>query len=224
MLKNTIISRKIMKFADKPKIGEYLAKTFSEINLRFEKHKRILDVGCGNGVYAKIFRDVFGLDTFGIDVYEHDDIKSIKGVKFKLGSIYDIKYKNGYFDYIFLHDVLHHIDEKDQSIDMHIKAMNELKRVVKKGGKIIIVEANRYNLLFYPHMVLMRKHAHWRQSYFRKIMKTSFPEDEYSTQMRVFESHYYPWGNRFWQLYENLIESLPIKKFHAYNLCIASKK
>src|SRR6185437_14172999 len=178
------------------KYGEFIAQTFTVLNIPFQKGKKILDVGCGGGEYCEVFSEFYDLDTYGIDIYKDEKIKNLKDIKFKTGSIFDIKFRNNYFDYVFLHDVLHHVDEKKQSKKKHKNALEELKRVTKKGGKIIIVEANRYNPLFYPHMVRMRKHDHWKQSYFNEIMREVFPPTEYETQYIYFEAHAYPWGRK----------------------------
>ena len=129
-------------------------------------------------------------------------------------------FEDNIFDYVFLHDVLHHIDEPKQRREKHIDGLRELRRVCKKGGFIIIVEANRYNLLFYPHMTLMKGHEHFKQSYFIDIIKELFKND--SIQFRFFEAHLYP--PRFlkmFKVYEKVIEKFSfLEPFLAYNVAI----
>ena len=120
-----------------------------------------------------------------------------------------------------LHSINHillniHIDEKNQNHKIHIQALNELKRVAKKNGYIIIIDGNRYNPLFYPHMVKMLNHNHWRQSYFKKIIKQVF----ITSQFKFFEAHNYPGWLKFWKIYEWLMENLIPEKFLAYNVAI----
>ena len=129
------------------KYGQYKNDIFNKLGFSFEKGKKILDVGCGNGSDGEVFIQEFGLDTYGIDIYEHENIHNVKGLKFKKAGIYQIPFPDNTFDYVFLHDVLHHIDEKHQSYNQHRKALLEVKRVCKKGGNIIIIEGNRYNPL-----------------------------------------------------------------------------
>src|SRR3989344_1744409 len=182
--------------------GQYKKDVFQKMGIAFKRSKQLLDVGCGDW----------------IDVYKHENVEKIKKLNFKKGSIFNIPYRNGYFDYVFLHDVLHHIDEKRKSQRMHFKALDELKRVCKKGGQIIILEANRYNPLFYPHMVKMRGHNHFRQSHFKKIILTKFPHANF----KYFEAHSYPPFLLYpFKIFEFIMENiLFFRPFVAYNLAI----
>ena len=199
--------------------SQYKNDTFNKMKFNFESGKSILDVGCGDGSDAEIFINEYGLDVYGIDVYEHKNIKSINRFKFKQVGIYKIPFEENSFDYIFLHDVLHHIDEENQSYENHIKGLKELKRVSKKDGYIIILEANRYNPLSYPHMVKMSGHNHWKQSYFKKTINNVF-ENDYDIEFKAFECHAYPWGLSFWKIYEKMMEKFSPKCFLDYNVAI----
>lgn len=206
-----------MKY-DFSKYGQYKNDIFNKIDVNFEKGKKLLDVGCGDGTDAEIFIQEFGLDVYGIDVYQHPNIENIKHLKFLKAGIYKIPFDNNSFDYVFLHDVLHHIDEKHQAYENHIKGLKELKRVCKKDGQIIILEANRYNPLFYPHMVLMKGHNHFTQKYFQKMVNDIFKNVEF----RFFEAHLYPKNFLLvFKIYEKIIESIPLlRKFLSYNLAV----
>ena len=203
---------------DFSKYGQYKKDIFNKLNFNFEAGKKILDVGCGDGSDAKIFINELRLDTYGIDIYEHEDIKNINNFNFRKAEIYKIPFQNNVFDYVFLHDVLHHIDEKNQGYENHINGLREVKRVCKSNGQIIILEANRYNPLFYPHMVLIRGHNHFTQKYFQRIITDVFKNVEFKS----FEAHLYP--KKFlsvFKIYEKIMESVPFfKKFLAYNLAI----
>lgn len=199
-------------------IKHYKDTLFKQISLDFKEGQKLLDVGCGDGSDLQIFLERFPLDVFGVDLYQHENLNNIKGLKFAEGSIFEIPYPDSQFDYVFLHDVLHHVDEEKQSSDKHIKALKELKRVCKKNGHIIILEANRYNPLFYPHMVLMEGHNHFKQSYFKRIVKNVFR----SSQFKHFEAHVYPKILFYpFQIFEYLMNKLSfLKFFRAYNLAI----
>src|SRR5690242_13361725 len=113
--------------------GQYKNDLFEKLGFRFETGKKILDIGCGDGSDAEIFSDVLGLDVHGIDVYKHEKIDNVVGLKFKQAGVYEIPFESASFDYVFLHDILHHIDEPQQRADRHKAGLKEIARVVKKG-------------------------------------------------------------------------------------------
>jgi len=211
-----------MKY-DFKKYGQYRNDIFNKMDINFERGKKLLDVGCGDGSNGEIFIKEFGLDVCGVDIYEHENIKNIKNLKFKKAGIYNIPFKENSFDYVFLHDVLHHIDEQNQSYKRHIKGLRELKRVCKNGGYIIILEANRYNPLCYPHMVLIRGHNHFTQEYFKKVLKGVFGEN---INFRSFEAHLYP--PKFLKLFK-IFEFISEKyqcftSLRSYNLAVVNNE
>jgi ubiquinone/menaquinone biosynthesis C-methylase UbiE len=206
------------------KYGQYKNDIFRKLGFTFESGKKILDCGSGDGTDAVIFIEEFGLDAYGIDIFEHENVKNIKGFKFRKAEagIYKIPFEDGFFDYVFSHDVLHHIDEASQSYDNHIKGLKELLRVCKKGGHIIIVEGNRFNPLFYPHMVKMRGHNHFKQSYFKTIVNAAFAGNH--IEFKFFEAHLYPSAMLgLFKIYEFLMEKIMPKVFLAYNAAIIRK-
>lgn len=200
--------------------GQYKNDIFNKLDFNFERGKKILDLGCGDCTDAEMFIKEYELDTYGIDIYKHENAEKIKDFKFSKAGIFKIPFPDNSFDYVFLHDVLHHIDEEKQSYDKHIAGLKELKRVTKNGGCIIIVEGNRYNPLFYPHMVKMLGHNHFKQAYFKKIINSIFNR----VSFKYFECHFYPQKYlRIWKIYERLMEKFCPDEFLSYNVAIITK-
>jgi ubiquinone/menaquinone biosynthesis C-methylase UbiE len=197
--------------------NQYRDDIFNKLSFNFEKGRKLLDVGCGEGHDLKVFRDYYGLEVYGVDVYKNKS-PDLRGVNFKIGNIYDIPYKNDFFDYVFLHDVLHHIDEPQQRHTKHVEGLKEVRRVCKKGGTVIIVEANRYNPISYIHMVLLCGHAHLSRGYFKKLIWAVFD----SVEFRSSEVHLYPHKClKTFKVYEKVIENFSfLKPFRAYNIAI----
>ncbi len=196
------------------KFGQYKCDIFHKLNFSFKRGNSILDVGCGDGVDAEIFIKVYGLKVYALDVFKHENIRNIKSLKFTKGSIFKLPFEDKRFDYVFIHDVLHHIDEKTQSTSKHLKALAELERVCKKGGTVIIIEANRFNPLTYPHMVLMMGHNHFRQSYFVYLLNKAFVR----CRFKYFEAHFYPQSFLgLFKVYEKFMELQPFKGILNYN-------
>jgi len=201
---------------------QYTKDVFRKLNYPLKRGNTILDVGCGDGSDGRFFETIYGLKWRGIDTHRNAAVKTA-GSKFTTGSIFQIPFNDNTFDYVFTHDVIHHIDEHHQRKQKHFAGLKELRRVCKRGGTIIIVEANRYNPLFYPHMVKMLGHNHLRQSYFKKLIHDSYQTD--LIQFRFFEAHFYPpLLVQFFRIYEFIMEHIMPKEFIAYNAAIIKKR
>lgn len=216
-----------MTIADKIKtkkittFNQYKNDFFNKLQIDFKKGKKILDVGCGDGSDANIFIREYGLKFYGIDVLENPKIKLLK-INFKKAGINKIPHGTESFDYVFTHDVLHHINEENSSEEPIISGLRELNRVCKKNGLIIVVEANRFNPLFFPHMVLMKGHNHLPQKKFKSIIQKSFENNK--IQFKFFEAHRYP--DKFlklFKIYEYIFEHFFPKQFFSYNAAIVRK-
>ena len=104
---------------------------FNIINLPL---KKVLDAGCGTGMNLVLFKNM-GYEVDGFD-YSKEAVSYSKLRGFnnlKIGSILDIPYNSNSFDLITCFDVLGALT-KPQMKD----ALNELNRVVKKNGYILI--------------------------------------------------------------------------------------
>lgn len=112
--------------------------------------RRGLDVGCGQGAYVGRMREL-GYEVQGIDM-------SAGQVRFaarrlgddvvQVGSVLDIPAADGTFDFLYVINVLHHLN----SVDDQRRAFAELFRVLKPGGLLFIHEINTRNVLFRFYM------------------------------------------------------------------------
>lgn len=103
------------------------------IKLIDNQPKRILDIGCGDGVFTKILKDSFKSEVYGIDISKKALKKAQKrGIKIKNYDIDGKKlpFKNNYFDLVICGDVIEHIINTS-------KLIKEVKRILKKGGIVI---------------------------------------------------------------------------------------
>ncbi|MCK4669667.1 MAG: class I SAM-dependent methyltransferase [Nanoarchaeota archaeon] len=97
--------------------------------------KKLLHAGCGDGLYDKYLKkrakEIVSFDLNKGDIQIATAINPEKNVKYYIGDVGNIPYKDNTFDCIICIDVLEHIkDEK--------KAISELTRVLKKGGRLIV--------------------------------------------------------------------------------------
>jgi SAM-dependent methyltransferase len=113
--------------------------------------KRILDIGCGIGMYAQKFKEE-GAEVWGIDIDE-ENIKEARqlnpGINFSVGLAEKLPFADNFFDAVFLHEVLEHVSDDR-------KAISEAYRVLKPGGQIIIFVPNRL-YFFETHGIYLGK-------------------------------------------------------------------
>ena len=91
------------------------------------------DIGCGNGKNMLYRKDCL---NYGCDFSESlVKICLQKNLNVICGDILNIPYKNDSFDYTICIAVLHHLS----TIEKRKKAIEELERVTKKGGKVLVL-------------------------------------------------------------------------------------
>lgn len=111
-----------------------------------QSNSEILDVGCGTGTLAIQIKKEYGneVNVYGIDPspqmipYAIEKAKKEQcTISFEVQAIQSLKFPDNTFDVVFLSLVLHHIPEHHR-----IAGINEIMRVLKPGGRLIIVEFN----------------------------------------------------------------------------------
>ena len=98
--------------------------------------KRILDVGCGLGMYVEKFRQ-FSSDVYGVDI----DHEKVAEASQRLPNIHQspaerLPFPDESFDIILLHEVIEHVDDDRQTI-------REAYRCLTPGGRILVYAPNR---------------------------------------------------------------------------------
>lgn len=131
------------KFYDEPdeiadKENRLLIKILGKLNLI---KKQCLDFGCGTGHWISVFNQL-QTECVGIDVSEkaiNECSEKYFGTRFVLLTGAKIPFPDYYFDFILSAWVFQEITEEDD----FLLVLNELCRVLKKAGKILIVD-NEY--------------------------------------------------------------------------------
>jgi ubiquinone/menaquinone biosynthesis C-methylase UbiE len=140
---------------------QYRERVLSKVSPYFTGDT-LLDVGCGDGeddiLAMKYFKKIHGIDIKEQAGWKD---KQTENLTFKAENAQKMPFHNLEFDTVIEKDVLHHVD--DPSV-----ALYEMLRVAK--SRVIIVEANRYNPLFYVNLTLMGNHQHFTQDKFKKIV------------------------------------------------------
>jgi len=117
--------------SDRIKIQEDNANQFFNLlkKLGFLKGARtVFDVGSGRGFLVQICRED-GMDCYGCDVDE-DAFYDKKVLKLDICTK-NLPFADNFFDIVAMHEVLDHLKEP-------FKTMEEITRVTKEGGKLMI--------------------------------------------------------------------------------------
>lgn len=128
---------------------------FSEYKIRVLKNiienrdlspKRVLDFGCGIGKNTRLIKKILQhTEVIGIDISEKslDQARKYSQQEIKYLQMLNndrLPLESCTFDIIFISNVFHHI-----KFDLHSKIVDELYRVLKKGGLLIMFEHNTLN-------------------------------------------------------------------------------
>lgn len=97
---------------------------------------RILDIGCGLGVYVRKFRE-FSDDVVGIDIDPkrlREGARTTPGLMLAVGEY--LPFRDDAFDVVVLNEVIEHVQDDQATIA-------EAVRILRPGGRIVIYAPNR---------------------------------------------------------------------------------
>ncbi|MEK7167062.1 MAG: methyltransferase domain-containing protein [Patescibacteria group bacterium] len=140
---------------------QYLWEDLKEFNQYIQNGDTILDLGCGNGRLFELFNNK-KINYFGIDNCEK--LIEIAKEKYKLTKVnffiedaLDLSFEDQKFDVIFCVAVFNHIPSKE----LRIKVLENIKRVLKKDGILIMTNWNLYQKKFFFFVI---------KNFFKKII------------------------------------------------------
>jgi ubiquinone/menaquinone biosynthesis C-methylase UbiE len=102
------------------------------------KGKTVLDVGCGFGAYGLIVQNCGARMSVGIDINREYIKKSHLSLSI-LADAHALPFRDSCFDIVLMVEILEHLSHE-------MKALREAKRVLKKGGLLLLTVPNK----FYP--------------------------------------------------------------------------
>ena len=134
-----------------------------------DKKIKVLDIGCGKGVIIKELQKEFpNIEFYGVDpVFEAKNIKK--------GSIYYIPFEDKSFDVVMSFEVLQHTFVE--------VSLDEIYRVLKGSGFIVIGERNKFSILgiLKPFLELCGK---WMYPYDSPFREKWFSKKEWEYQLK----------------------------------------
>ncbi len=119
--------------------GQVEIKGFLDVP-NYVKNGKVIEIGCGSGYGSKLISHYFSpKEIYGIDI----DEKMIELAKknkplhatFSVGDVTNLLFKDNSIDGVFDFVILHHISNWKKAID-------EIYRVLKKGGQVFIEDAS----------------------------------------------------------------------------------
>jgi len=131
------------------------AKTLAPLlhhDTSYPEGSMILEAGCGVGAQTlTLAKNSSKSEITSVDISEPSLnqatslIKSegIKNVKFQIADIMELPFEDETFDHVFICFVLEHLPDP-------VEALLSLKRVLKKGGSITVIEGDHGSCYFYP--------------------------------------------------------------------------
>jgi ubiquinone/menaquinone biosynthesis C-methylase UbiE len=190
----------------------YRVRCIDKLGHSFRGDERLLDVGCGDGGVARLLRERVG-EVVAVDIEPSEQWQDSDELSFAVANGEQLPFADSAFDLLHSKDSLHHMENPDLAI-------REYRRVLKPGGTALIVEANRYNPIFFLHMTKMLGHEHFTRDRFHRLVGGPFPAARFGS----FEARYVPQAERLLdaqERIENLLERLPGYPV-AYNFAVAT--
>ncbi len=131
------------------------ANTLKELlhhNTIYPKGSKVLEAGCGVGAQTiTLAKNSPDAEFTSIDI-SPDSIKKarnliekekISNVHFRQASIFNLPFEEESFDHVFVCFVLEHLQEP-------VKALTELRKVLKTGGFLTVIEGDHGSCYFHP--------------------------------------------------------------------------
>lgn len=133
---------------------------------------RILDIGCGSGVFVARMREK-GWDAYGLEVSRDSREKSAQ--RLGKGKVFpgweEASFSDGYFDVVTLWHVLEHLDSP-------VAMAKDIFRVLKKGGFVLVEVPNCHSLTlrifreFYEHHRIPEHLLYWSKQSLQYLFST----------------------------------------------------
>lgn len=166
------------------------ANCISLLKQHVEPGSRVLDAGCGDGVFSYLInKEGFVVD--GVDYADEavsaarEQTQGTQDLNYHVGSVYELPFEDDSFDAAVSTEVIEHLEDRDTFL-------SELKRVVKPGGTIIVTTPIRLtrNPLDPEHVI------EWFKEDYEEYIQTHFSDVRFATShpvvwMDIYQARYF---------------------------------
>jgi SAM-dependent methyltransferase len=103
----------------------------------------LLEIGCADGYFLQAARDEFGFDVFGVELNEETSqfAREKRGLDVRTTTLEEAGFPESFFDVVYMRDVFEHIQKP-------WKMLQEIHRILRKGGLIVIEVPNVDGLIY----------------------------------------------------------------------------
>lgn len=114
---------------------------------------KVLDCGCGPGAISSgLAKAVAPGHVIGIDIEVAQTAEAlavchdagVTNLEFAEGNVYDLAFPGDFFDAVFAHAVLQHLQDP-------VRGLREMYRVLRPGGVVAVRDDDRGSLIIAPH-------------------------------------------------------------------------
>ena len=111
-------------------------------SITIRPNAKVLVAGCGAGHEAALIQKRMSAEVTGVDVqnFLSPKFNQWPNFKFQVSNVSDLSFEDNYFDAVFYHHVIEHVDDPARSL-------RELSLVLKPKGWIFVGTPNRHRLV-----------------------------------------------------------------------------
>jgi 2-polyprenyl-3-methyl-5-hydroxy-6-metoxy-1,4-benzoquinol methylase len=161
---------------------------------------KILDAGCGFGMYSMILAEKgFTMDSIDVDKIRTDELLRMTEefpvisdrIHVFTGSLTQLPFTDNTYDLLICSEVIEHIPD-------HLKAIHELSRTLKPGGKLILTVpySSAFNMQHY------KRFAHERPGYKKNELRQLFAAESLELETAKYYEHWL--GTRLFNVFNKL--------------------
>ena len=182
------------------------------------KGAKALVQGCGEGHEALyLARRGWTVDAQDIQADKHWPGLAKQGrgrLRFKAADAQKAPGAPARYDLVMEKDMAHHASDP-------VAVFKSLARSAKPGGRVLIIEGNRLNPIFYVHLTLLGDHDHFSPWRLRRLLNAAGLQ---SAEVLKVEARVWPfnrdWAQRLFGALQDLAQAFPLwHPFVCYHIC-----